>query len=682
MGTTRRTWLLTLLVCLAGDPIPSAADELVPRKGKRVRGRIVKQSDAEVVLNIYNSANPGVTNPDHLVRIPRSGVKEVIVERPAEVAFYERLEALATDDARGYVELAKFAKSKKLKRHVRIAAAYALRADGTNKEALKLIGGASKWKQVQARRPAFSPELAGLLQRYLETDDPEARILLAADLKKRGTGLTAEMLERTRASAGEAKGLRLNEPVSWGAPEHPDAVMTLFVPAGYTPIRTWPLLIGLHGGGPGGKDGDEVVGSGPSAMNFYRREAAKRGYIVVCPTALTASWGRPHNEQLVRDVLTELCWRFAIDLDRVYMTGHSMGGYGTWSLGPRMAAELAAISPMAGQGRGGIQELVATRTPIFIYHSDNDYIDVSTDRAAAKQLRQSDLDFVYTELPGKGHGYPDSIQIELFEFLGPRRRYDKKQKDLLPRHALWRKGSPDEARYLGAPLDHLSQDPVPLKRRMAHFALGGGCARRAAAALQRDRPEGVASAVAKLLRTVKAPPSARAEAARLLGALADVASARPALERAVGIAPARTESAVVQAAARALAQLQVTEGRVRLEKALTAWTVFYESKLVSERVHFSDSARVIPVLTTLADALGRLAPGPTSVKVIERQIMAKVLRPAHTVRTSERVPQDPSRMREALAAAAQAVLEAADAPPETLAALRADASKPQPVTTK
>ncbi len=110
---------------------------------------------------------------------------------------------------------------------------------------------------------------------------------------------------------------------------------------------------------------------------------------------------------------------YHVDIDRVYLTGHSMGGFGTWALGPRLAADLAAISPMAGGGRGGIAELVKTRTPIFIYHSDNDYVaSVNSDRQAAKRAAARRISTSSTRsFPGKGHGFPASIQAELFEFL-------------------------------------------------------------------------------------------------------------------------------------------------------------------------------------------------------------------------------------------------------------------------
>ena len=79
-----------------------------------------------------------------------------------------------------------------------------------------------------------------------------------------------------------------------------------------------------------------------------------------------------------------------------------------------------------------------------------------SDRAAAKQLKDSDLDFVYTELPDQGHGFPESIRKDLFDFFAPRRLYEKKRKSAWPRCSLDGKPSKDEAHWLGDPLEVVS----------------------------------------------------------------------------------------------------------------------------------------------------------------------------------------------------------------------------------
>ena len=120
-------------------------------------------------------------------------------------------------------------------------------------------------------------------------------------------------------------------------------------------------------------------------MNFYRDLAERHGYLVACPDALRAPWRAPGNEEMLRALLEELKHLYNVDVDRVYLTGHSMGGFGAWALGPAMAELWAAVSPMAGGGGGGYGRLVGTNTPVFIFHgADDAVVGPGPDRATAR----------------------------------------------------------------------------------------------------------------------------------------------------------------------------------------------------------------------------------------------------------------------------------------------------------
>ena len=658
----RRLRFLPLVLLVVGAAAASA-DVLVPKRGKRAEGTLVKQDASEVVLNIYFSPNPGVTNAEHLLRVPAADVKEATVAGPPEVDFHKRLDAADRANADALAEIARFAEEHKLKAEAEMAWALVLAVDATRKDALKGVGSAATWKKLSTEQLQLNGAARDALKAYVEATDVAKLDELAKTLASTGWLRKPEELERRRRSQGETRGLVEDLPVSWNASEHDDAVATWYVPRTYTPTRSWPLIVGLHGGGPGGLAGDEVVGSGPSAMNFYRDLAEQRGFLVVCPTALVASWGQPRNEQLVRDVIQEALHRFAIDPDRVYLTGHSMGGFGTWALAPRLADELAAVSPMAGAGGGAVPTLVKTRTPIFIYHSADDFIDVNSDRAAAKQLKDSDLDFVYTELPDQGHGFPESIRKDLFDFFAPRRLYEKKRKSAWPRCSLDGKPSKDEAHWLGDPLEVVSGTQPALGDVVDRLALGGGCARRAADVLIATKPDGASAALAKLLKAGKAPPSARAEAARVLGALGDRDVATPALERALALEASRAESVVVVAAAKAAAALDAKDVLDKVESALQRWSDFHRGKVSGGTMDFADWERSLGVLVPLVTTWGALAESGRSPSPLCKHVVDGVLAMGHDVRTSDRVPQDPSVLRVALAkalAAAYAKVGAGD----------------------
>jgi hypothetical protein len=640
------------------------ADLLVPKSGPKVRGRIVKETDAEVVFNPYWSPNEKMTW--EVVRLPRDQVKKLEVEPHPEPEFYRRLHAAKPDDAAAFTALAEWAKAQKLKAHVEMATTLATAA--TQRKAVAAGSPPSpdappEVRYAELRGPehvAANPLLAQALAEYIGADDAK-RKALAKLFAERVPAYAETVLERMRRSAALPKGRTVDVPLSVHADRYPGATYTMFVPKAYDATRPWPLLIGLHGGGPDGKARDEVVGSGDSAMNFYEQEAERRGVLVACPDALVAPWGEPTNEAFVRDLLVELRLLYHVDVDRVHLTGHSMGGYGTWSLGPKMADLFATISPMAGAGSGGVSKLVETKTPIFIYHSADDFIDVNPDRQAARQLRDSELDFIYTELDGEGHGYPDAIRLELFDFLLPRRNFDPKVKDAWPRSSFLGKTTPEEKTYLGDPLEALGEAPA-LADLVGRLRLGGMRARTAATLLGEKKPEGAGEAVAKVLKDEKVPPHARAEAARAAGRLGEAGlPAAAALRKAVA-APATLEaSGLVAAAAEALALVKDPEAGEALEKGLAAWILYFEDKQMGSGMRFSDWERSLGALTALAAAWGGCG-AKGAVGPLEKGVVARVLGRTTKVETSERVPQDPGVAFRALAKAVAACFAAAKAP--------------------
>ena len=638
--------------------VPASADRLVPRSGRPVRGALVRQTDDEVVFNPYWSRNPEMVY--EVVRLPASKVKRVEIAPHPEVEVFRRLAARTEGDLQALEDIAAYAKAEKLKAHARMCLALAVAEHPEDAQALALLGGTSKWAALKKGNVHLDPDLREALKAYVAAGDVEERRRQAVALKKAGFDARPVALERMRRSDGQPRGLTVDRPLSWGADLFPGAVFTLYVPRAYDPTVPWPLILGLHGGGADGREVDEVVGSGDSAMNFYRDLAERHGYLVACPNALRAPWSAGGNEEMVRALLEELKHLFNVDLDRVYLTGHSMGGFGTWHLGPRMAEDLAAISPMAGGGRGGISELVSTRTPIFIYHSDDDRVVGATDdRNAAKQLQGTDLDFVYTELPGQGHGFPESVRHELFAFFGPRRRHDPRHKDVWPRSSLLGKATKEEVRYLGDPEALLNGEVEALDDWVDHLRLGGGRAAAAVGRLAEARPEGAVGAVVKVLKDQRLSHDARAWAARALGALGD-AAACASLRKAVADEAVRDQARVAVEAARALVALADADGGAELEHAVRLWTQYYEDRVMRAKVAFSDWQRAVPTLTVLVDAWASL-PAPGDPRALDATVVKRVLAPRHVVDTSERVPQDPGAARRSLVAAVTKAYVAWDA---------------------
>ena len=102
-------------------------------------------------------------------------------------------------------------------------------------------------------------------------------------------------------------------------------------------------------------------------------------------------------------LLEELPQEFSIDPDRVYVTGLSMGGYGTWDLLTRKPELVAAAIPICG---GGDPKHVARfkGTPIWVFHGDGDEaVEVESSREMVAALEAAGGQPIYTEYEGVGH---------------------------------------------------------------------------------------------------------------------------------------------------------------------------------------------------------------------------------------------------------------------------------------
>ncbi|MGD0436143.1 MAG: prolyl oligopeptidase family serine peptidase [Bryobacteraceae bacterium] len=172
----------------------------------------------------------------------------------------------------------------------------------------------------------------------------------------------------------------------------------LLIPASYDPSKAWPLLVALHGMG-----GDEN-----SMFDGYhealKREAERVGFIVVCPKGRdTASMYRGTAEQDVVDVIALVERDYRVDSKRVYLMGHSMGGYGTWSVAMNHPELFAALGPISGGG--DTSGLAKIRTiPEYVVHGDNDKtVSVLQSRRMVEAGKSLGINITYVEVPGGSH---------------------------------------------------------------------------------------------------------------------------------------------------------------------------------------------------------------------------------------------------------------------------------------
>jgi len=121
----------------------------------------------------------------------------------------------------------------------------------------------------------------------------------------------------------------------------------LFLPKGYkaNAEERWPMILFLHGAGERGTDIWKVAVHGPPKNVSTHPDFP---FIVVSPQCSEDQiWSR----EVLLKLLDEITAKYAVDTNRIYLTGLSMGGYGTWDLGLSYPDRFAAIVPICGGGQ-------------------------------------------------------------------------------------------------------------------------------------------------------------------------------------------------------------------------------------------------------------------------------------------------------------------------------------------
>ncbi|MFQ5627315.1 MAG: prolyl oligopeptidase family serine peptidase, partial [bacterium] len=200
-----------------------------------------------------------------------------------------------------------------------------------------------------------------------------------------------------------------------------------------------PVILFLHGLGEGGSDcsAQTEVGIGPA----IRRQIDTFPAIVVFPQAPRWTLWIGEKEAMALKALKQTMTEFNTDPARVYLTGLSLGGYGTWYLAAHNPNKFAALAPVAGgilppQRRRGFPpeimkivpkekpyETIARqigKTPVWIFHgADDPRVPASESRNMHEALQATGGNVKFTEYPGVEHNSWDRAYAEpgFFEWL-------------------------------------------------------------------------------------------------------------------------------------------------------------------------------------------------------------------------------------------------------------------------
>ncbi len=173
-----------------------------------------------------------------------------------------------------------------------------------------------------------------------------------------------------------------------------------YVPENYdsTQAKLYPVIIYLHGRSASGTDLNRVRRYG---LPFFLDRGKKLDFIVVAPQC---PWGkRWSSENWIDTMLVELNTKYHIDNDRIYLTGMSLGGFGTWELANMYPHLFAAIAPMCGGGKTEWIDNIC-HLPTWVFHGVQDrLVPVFRSDEMVKALKAHHALVKYDRLSKKGH---------------------------------------------------------------------------------------------------------------------------------------------------------------------------------------------------------------------------------------------------------------------------------------
>jgi predicted peptidase len=202
----------------------------------------------------------------------------------------------------------------------------------------------------------------------------------------------------------------------------------VFVPDDWTSKKKWPVILFLHGAGERGDDGlvQTEVGMGRA----IRQNRGRFSAVIVMPQCRKDIWWtQPPMDDLAMKALEAATKEFHGDLQRTYLTGLSMGGYGTWYLAGKYPGRFAAIAPICGgvlmpqmsrqqspddpKPYTDAANKIGNKIPVWIFHGGaDDTVPVAESQRMAAAMKALGGEVHYSEYPGVGHNSWDKAYAD------------------------------------------------------------------------------------------------------------------------------------------------------------------------------------------------------------------------------------------------------------------------------
>lgn len=187
----------------------------------------------------------------------------------------------------------------------------------------------------------------------------------------------------------------------------------VYVPRDYMPTKAWPCIVFLHGMGESGDDGLKQVAQGLGSAILVDQK--RWPFVVVMPQKPDARKNWEDYDEAVMVALEDARKTYTIDDRRIYLSGLSQGGHGTWELGARHAEVWAALVPICGFGgtdwSNGPDRAAAASIaqrvkglPIWAFHGEaDDVVKPEHTRVLVDAVKAQGGEVSVTYYPGVGH---------------------------------------------------------------------------------------------------------------------------------------------------------------------------------------------------------------------------------------------------------------------------------------
>ena len=203
-------------------------------------------------------------------------------------------------------------------------------------------------------------------------------------------------------------------------PDQPDATYYVQLPPEYDPSRRYPMIVSLHAVGMDPQmQIDWWAGDKPARHG----QAGRNGYIVIAP-----AWTVEHQRQyegsarehaVVLGCVRDACRRFAVDTDRVFLSGHSTGGDAAWDIGVSHPDLWAGVMPISAESLYACKFYTenARQVPFYVVLGELDGGRITRDAIVLDRYLKNGYNTTVVEYLGRGHEHFVDEQLPLLDWM-------------------------------------------------------------------------------------------------------------------------------------------------------------------------------------------------------------------------------------------------------------------------